>query len=75
LRTWSRFYRIEALALSAYALASETHRGTWALICLVGPLYLGGLLLAVRKPQPERFYEWIVEGMLFLPAIAVLLSA
>ena len=62
---------IEVLALSAYALASDTHRASWAIICLLGPMYLGGLLLAVRRPRSERFYEWVVEGMLFLPAIAV----
>ena len=63
---------IEILALSAYVLASDAHRTTWAIASLLGPIYLGGLLLAVRRPRSERFYEWIVEGMLFLPAIAVL---
>jgi hypothetical protein len=40
-------------------------------MCVLGPIYLGGMLLAVRRPRSERFYEWIVEGMLFLPAIAI----
>ncbi len=62
---------IEALALSALALPSQSHRATWAVISLLGPLYLGGMILAIRRPRSERFYEWIVEGMLFLPAIAV----
>jgi len=62
---------IEALALSALALASEAHRATWAVVSLLGPLYLGGVLFAIRQSRSERFYEWIVEGMLFLPAISV----
>lgn len=66
---------IEVFALSAWMLASGAHRITWAIMCLLGPIYLGGLLLAVRRPRSERFYEWVVEGMLFLPAIAVCLAA
>jgi 4-hydroxybenzoate polyprenyltransferase len=65
---------IEALALSALALASEPHRSTWAVMSLLGPIYLGGMLFAIRRPRSERFYEWIVEGMLFLPAIAVFIA-
>jgi 4-hydroxybenzoate polyprenyltransferase len=62
---------IEALALAAWILASSSHRTAWAVMCVLGPLYLGGMLLAVRRPRSERFYEWVVEGMLFLPAVAV----
>jgi len=62
---------IEALALGACALAAGTHRHIWAIMCFLGPVYLGGIFLAVRRPRPERFYEWVVEGMLFLPAVAV----
>jgi 4-hydroxybenzoate polyprenyltransferase len=61
----------EALALGAWAIASSAHRTTWAVMCVLGPIYLGSLLLAVRQPRSERFYEWLVEGMLFLPAVAV----
>ena len=62
---------IEMLAFGAYAIASGPHRNAWAIICFLSPLYLGGIFLAVRRSRSERFYEWIVEGMLFLPAIAV----
>jgi len=62
---------IEALAIGAWALSTDAHRGVWGVMCILGPIYLGGLLLAVRRPRPERFYEWVVEGRLFLPAIAV----
>jgi 4-hydroxybenzoate polyprenyltransferase len=62
---------LELLAFAAYHFAAPGRSAPWAILCLLGPIYLGGLLLAVRKPRSERFYEWIVEGMLFLPAIAV----
>jgi 4-hydroxybenzoate polyprenyltransferase len=61
---------IEALAIVSVAI-SGAHRGVWLVLCVLGPIYLGGILWAVRRPRSERFYEWIVEGMLFLPAIAV----
>ncbi len=32
------------------------------------------LLQATRRPRSERFYEWTVEGLLYLPALAVGLS-
>jgi len=66
---------IEILSIAAFVSAPERHRMALGLICLIGPLYLGALLLAIRRPQPERFYEWAVEGMLFLPAVAVLAGA
>ncbi len=65
---------IEVLTLAALALASAAHFRQWTLMALVAPLYLGALLVAVRKPRPERFYEWFVEGMLFLPALATALA-
>ena len=65
---------IEALALGALAHEPVRHQTTLQIICIVCPLYLGSLLLAVRRPQPERFYEWAVEGMLFLPAFAMILG-
>jgi 4-hydroxybenzoate polyprenyltransferase len=65
---------IEALSLGACMLASDAHRPAWAVMAVLGPLYLGGLLIAVRQPRSERFYEWVVEGMLFLPAVAVLVA-
>ena len=65
---------IEALGLSALALAPPHWVANWRLTCVLVPLYLGGLLVAVRVPRSERFYEWSVEGMLFLPAFAILAS-
>ena len=45
----------------------------WNLLAAFCALYMGGLLVAVRTRRSERFYEWWVEGMLFLPAAVWLL--
>ena len=37
-------------------------------------LYGGGLMLALKKPRAESFYEWWVEGILFIPALTFLKS-
>jgi 4-hydroxybenzoate polyprenyltransferase len=66
---------IEALALLMIAQAAPAFQQTWRLIAILGPIYLGALLVAVRRPRSERFYEWAVEGMLFLPPLAVLVTA
>jgi 4-hydroxybenzoate polyprenyltransferase len=41
----------------------------WKELGAASVLYLGCLLAAARKPKQEHFYEWWVEGMLFLPAL------
>jgi hypothetical protein len=69
---WALLLAIEALALAALFQAPAALVPTWRLVSIGAPLYLGGLLIAVRKPRSERFYEWWVEGILFLPAAAVL---
>ena len=63
---------IELLSLACLVLAPPALRLIWLLMVVFVPLYLGCLLLAVRAPRSERFYEWWVEGMLFLPAAACL---
>ncbi len=63
---------IEMFALAALLCSHLAHRGAWSSVCIVTPLYLGALWIAVRQPRSERFYEWAVEGMLFLPALAAL---
>jgi 4-hydroxybenzoate polyprenyltransferase len=65
---------IEILSITALSGAPARHRPTSWVICFLGPIYLGTLLYAIRRPRSERFYEWAVEGMLFLPAIAVLVG-
>lgn len=41
-----------------------------AVLSFLTGLYQAWLLHATRQPRGERFYEWAVEGLLFLPAIA-----
>ncbi len=63
---------IESLAFAIAARAPAPHAIAWRALCVLGPLYLGWLIAAVRVRRSERFYEWWVEGMFFLPALAVL---
>lgn len=39
-------------------------------VSLITGCYQAWLLHATRRPRSERFYEWAVEGMLFLPMVA-----
>jgi 4-hydroxybenzoate polyprenyltransferase len=64
---------IEGLTLAALAFTSPEHFRQWLAIAIAAPLYLIALLVAVRQPRSERFYEWYVEGMFFLPALATAL--
>jgi hypothetical protein len=41
----------------------------WVLLGCLSVIYLAALLLAIRTRQREGFYEWFVEGILFLPAV------
>ena len=57
---------IEALALGAWALSTDAHRGVWAIMCILGPLYLGGMLIAaasVLKQNPRPTTADIKNGM------------
>jgi len=49
--------------------------GGWFSLAFVGAIYLAALLFALRKnaARGESFYEWFVEGILFLPAVVELL--
>jgi 4-hydroxybenzoate polyprenyltransferase len=44
----------------------------WTVLAILTASYLSALFVAAGKSRGESFYEWAVEGMLFLPAIAVL---
>ena len=69
---WLLLAMIEVLALVTLWESPTTLAAPWRIVALAAPLYLGGILFAVRRPRSERFYEWWVEGILFLPALAVL---
>ena len=71
---WLLLAAIEALALAALWQSPAPLAGPWRIVALTAPLYLAGILLAVRRPRSERFYEWWVEGILFLPALAVVIG-
>ena len=66
-----------ALAASAqlllvFLIQRQVIEGTsLACLALLTGLYQGYLLHAIRRPRSERFYEWAVEGLLFLPALAI----
>ena len=66
---------LESLAFIIVARLPDSHPLAWRILCLIGPLYLGWLIIAARVRRSERFYEWWVEGMFFLPAIAVAVEA
>jgi 4-hydroxybenzoate polyprenyltransferase len=66
---WALLAIVEISSLTGAAQAPPHLAATWRLACVAGPLYLGGLMMAVRTPRSEGFYEWCVEGMLFLPAL------
>lgn len=42
----------------------------FALLAAFTGLHEAWLLRAIRHPRSERFYEWAVEGLLYLPALA-----
>ncbi len=46
----------------------------WASLGIAGAAYVGGLVWAVHRDRSERFYEWWVEGVLFVPAVVVWLA-
>lgn len=61
----------EVLVGACLAIA-EPKRWVW--LAALAPLAMTALLLALRKPRGELFYEWWVEGLLFVPLIASALS-
>ncbi len=68
---------LAALALLTLATARAAplnHTLAWKELGGASLAYLACLLAGARKPQPECFYEWWVEGMLFIPALAALAS-
>ncbi len=59
------------LALGAAFTSHSEAAFAWLALALAAPAYLGALLLTLRQPRGEHFYEWWVEGMLYLPALVV----
>lgn len=46
----------------------------WRLISITMTIFLTALLAAARKPMPEDFYEWWVEGILLVPAFTYVIT-
>lgn len=65
---------IAGLSCAAIATADGSDRGVWKWIAVLSPIYLAGLLVAIRRSRTESFYEWWVEGILFVPPMICLLA-
>jgi 4-hydroxybenzoate polyprenyltransferase len=55
------------------AVFSRRHGLLWLWLALTNSAYISGLILAVCRGRSERFYEWCVEGVLFVPALTLAL--
>ncbi len=51
------------------ALMAPAFAGFWPVLVLAAGAYLAALLIALRRPRSEIFYEWFAEGMLFVPFV------
>jgi chlorophyll synthase len=71
---WMLLAIVEISSITAAMQAPPHLALAWRFACIAGPLYLGGLMTAVRTPRSEAFYEWCVEGMLFLPSLVCALG-
>ena len=58
---------LAALMVITTALALSN----WPLLAALGAAMLTIIFLASRTRRSEPFYEWLVEGMMFLPALVV----
>jgi 4-hydroxybenzoate polyprenyltransferase len=63
------------LGLAVGALAPPASTRTWLTLAIAAAAYEGCLLWRIRTRTPgESFYEWWVEGMLFVPPLIISLS-
>ena len=62
---------IAGLSLAAVRQSAPGNVALWKFMGTAAVLYLAALLAVARKakPLPEFFYEWWVEGILFVPAL------
>ncbi|MGB8356923.1 MAG: UbiA family prenyltransferase [Chthoniobacteraceae bacterium] len=66
-----QLFLITFLSVVKISMSAPRNVATWCGISLGVLIYLTMLLVVVRKSkvQPESFYEWWVEGILFVPAV------
>ena len=62
------------LGIAIWHEAPADRKAFCVALCSVSPVYLGFLAAAVRPTSAEAFYEWWVEGMIFIPALLTLAS-
>lgn len=62
------------LAVANAPLAGR-HGACWLVIAGIGPVVLSILVAQALTRRTECFYEWWVDGMLFLPAIIVVIAS
>lgn len=66
---------VTTLLASANAFASDrANHDCWLLLGVLGSLVLTMIFVQSRTRCPERYYEWVVEGMMFLPAFVLAMS-
>lgn len=64
---------ITILSVATFLNSPSVCKPAWRLLSAAIPVFLAALLTALRRPQPESFYEWWVEGILLVPPVAVAL--
>jgi 4-hydroxybenzoate polyprenyltransferase len=76
-RSILRLIFIATLATGIFnALSAPTElRDLWIALALITAAYQWHLLRTPEAKRNEAYYEWRVEGMLFIPALAVLIRA
>lgn len=61
------------LAVLLTVLPGHVSRLFWITCAILGSAYLASMVVATRRRRSESFYEWWVEGILFVPAVIHLL--
>ena len=68
---WGVLAMVVLMSVAAVLQSAPGNIELWKFLGVGTALYLAGLLAVARrqKPLPESFYEWWVEGILFIPAV------
>jgi 4-hydroxybenzoate polyprenyltransferase len=66
---WGLVGCILGLATMLAMLPGNLSRGVWVTYALLVPAYLAWLVASARTRRRTHYYEWWVEGVLFVPAI------
>ncbi len=66
---------LHGLAALLLARLDPAQRPLWLGLALAGPACALAVVAAARAPRSEAFYEWIVEGLFFVPPAFLCLAA